>query len=237
VQPQNQGTANGVLLPLLYVLERDPAARIVLLPSDHYVHDEDVLAHALRDATQQLTFRRNEILMLGIDPDEVDPDLGYIVPGDDDGRGAFRVAEFVEKPTPTLARSLLDRGAVWNSFIVAARADALLDLFQRRYAYLVGEMRRAVQRELRTNANGWAIGELYERLPEIDFSRHVLEGDESRLRVLPVPQCGWSDLGTPGRVAACLARIAAPAHVHEEPSRSHAWLNLALQHERLQLAS
>src|SRR6202790_4239075 len=39
VQPSNRGTGNGVLLPLLHILARDPGAHIVLLPSDHYVRE------------------------------------------------------------------------------------------------------------------------------------------------------------------------------------------------------
>ena len=46
----------------------------------------------------------------------------------------------------------------------------------------------------------------------LDFSRDVLEGQESRLRVLTVPACGWSDLGTPRRVADTLSRIAAKSN-------------------------
>jgi mannose-1-phosphate guanylyltransferase len=49
VQPSNRGTANGILLPLLHIMARDPDARIVLLPSDHYVRDERVLACGWND--------------------------------------------------------------------------------------------------------------------------------------------------------------------------------------------
>ena len=35
VQPRNRGTANGVLLSVLSILERDPFARTVFLPADH----------------------------------------------------------------------------------------------------------------------------------------------------------------------------------------------------------
>jgi len=37
VQPQNKGTAAGLLLPLLDILRRDPQATILVLPSDHFV--------------------------------------------------------------------------------------------------------------------------------------------------------------------------------------------------------
>ena len=40
-----------------------------------------------------------------------------------------------------------------------------------------------------------------------DFSRDVLQGSEDSLRLQPVPPCGWTDLGTPARVAACLALL------------------------------
>ena len=49
-QPQNRGTAFGILLPLLRILERDPDATVVLLPADHYLSDEKIMAGALRRA-------------------------------------------------------------------------------------------------------------------------------------------------------------------------------------------
>jgi len=49
VQPQNRGTANGVLLCVLSILERDPLARIIFLPADHFVLDESALERSLRE--------------------------------------------------------------------------------------------------------------------------------------------------------------------------------------------
>ena len=48
IQPRNCGTANGVLLGLLRILERDPLAHIMFLPADHYVHNELSLADSIR---------------------------------------------------------------------------------------------------------------------------------------------------------------------------------------------
>jgi mannose-1-phosphate guanylyltransferase len=97
VQPANRGTANGILLPLLYVAARDPEAWIVLLPSDHHVRDERALASALQSAVNALAARREHILLIGIPPEEADPDLGYIVPGTREG-AVWTVTRFVEKP-------------------------------------------------------------------------------------------------------------------------------------------
>ena len=45
--------------------------------------------------------------------------------------------------------------------------------------------------------------EIYETLPAADFSREVLER-ASGLELEPLPECGWSDWGTPERVVASL---------------------------------
>ena len=200
VQPRSRGTAIGILLPLLEILARDPLARIVLLPSDHCVRDEARLAGPLRRAALLTASQQSNIVLLGISPEHPDPEFGYIVPGRADRHGTFRVQRFVEKPDRATAIRLLDAGALWNSFILAARGAALLDLYRRRHSTLVDAMATAV------TLGRAALGELYERLPSLDFSRDVLEGAEGALRVLAVPECGWSDLGTPQRVAECARR-------------------------------
>jgi len=42
VQPRNRGTANGILLGVTAILERDAEALVAMVPSDHYVEREDV---------------------------------------------------------------------------------------------------------------------------------------------------------------------------------------------------
>lgn len=238
VQPANRGTGNGILLPLLHILERDPEARIVLLPSDHHVRDERILMRSLQQATAQLETRDSQLVLLGLEPDEIDPDLGYIVPGEHDGTHLRAVERFVEKPSAAAARELIIEGALWNAFIIAARARALLDLFTRRYATIVGAMRTAVARDVHAPSEPHAASHLYRSLPEVDFSRHVVQGSEAALRVLTVPPCGWSDLGTPARVAQALRRLPAPvAAPRDRLFPANGYLNLAAQHARLLVSS
>ncbi|HET9693650.1 MAG TPA: sugar phosphate nucleotidyltransferase [Steroidobacteraceae bacterium] len=234
VQPSNRGTAIGILLPLLHLARRDPRATVALLPSDHFVENERALARALRGAMIDAATYCDDVLLLGIRPDHVDPELGYILPGRHDGVDLPPVARFVEKPRRSDAEQLIDRGALWNSFIVVARLESLLALYERRFGEVLTAHDLAVERELAGDPR--AVTDLYGRLPTIDFSRHVLAGQEAYLRVVPVPACGWSDLGTPHRVAAALrnprtaSRTVAP---HITPA---AILDLAAQHGRLQLA-
>ncbi len=232
VQPANRGTANGILLPLLHILERDPEARIVLLPSDHHVRDEALLSRALVKAVAQLRHCKREVILLGVEPEEIDPDLGYVVPGSINGE-LRQVERFVEKPAAPLARELIGQGALWNVFIIAARASALLNMFITRYPNIVDDMRTVVAHDALRPREPIAASHLYKSLPDIDFSRHIAQGYESALRVLPAPACGWSDLGTPARVAQTLARIAEVESVDDEVTSDKTPLNLAIQYARL----
>jgi mannose-1-phosphate guanylyltransferase len=236
VQPANRGTAIGILLPLLHLIGRAPNARIVVFPADHHVRDEETLAHAMRLAVEQLRWRFNETVLLGLKPEHSDPQLGYIVPGPSDGRGALQVLRFTEKPTALEARELIEAGGAWNAFILASTSQALLALFQLRIPEVVREMRAAIQRDRFGAVDGAALEELYDRLPTVDFSRDILQNQTAHLRVLPVPHCGWSDLGTPERVAHAL-RTEPNRQAEDERHLASGYLNLAVQYARLYAAA
>jgi mannose-1-phosphate guanylyltransferase len=242
-QPRNCGTANGILLGVLRILERDPLARIVFLPADHYVRDETALAGSLRAAATALTRNPDSLALVGIEPEEADPELGYIVPGATLADGSRQVSRFVEKPEAALARSLLASGALWNSFIFAASGPALLGMFRDRIPEIVEDMTTALARDARSGARSEALRDFYEQLPAIDFSRAVIQGAEAALRVVTAPACGWSDLGTPRRVAETLRRLeqerlerATLAPRLPSFVNTPAFINLAVQHARLGVA-
>jgi mannose-1-phosphate guanylyltransferase len=208
VQPVNKGTANGILLGAAAILERDPQALVTVLPSDHYVAHEDVLRRSLSRAfalAESETGAR-AIHFLGIEPEHADPELGYIVPGAISVDGSVAIARFVEKPNRELASDLRRRGALWNSFVVVARASALVGLIERRFP-VEARAFASLWRKRRPDDRQRELERLYASLRDIDFSRHVVEGADAPLRVVPVPYCGWSDLGTPKRVADCLKRF------------------------------
>jgi hypothetical protein len=103
-------------------------------------------------------------------------------------------------------------------------------------------MATALARDARTGSYS-AVAEVYEHLTSIDFSRAVVQGAETRLRVVTASACGWSDLGTPQRVAQTLKRIEAErlerAVSFDRPSallHTPAFINLAAEHARLGVA-
>jgi mannose-1-phosphate guanylyltransferase len=217
VQPSNRGTANGILLQLLHLEQADAKAEVVLLPSDHLVMDEAVLAAAVQRALQRVRASPAQIVLLGMKPVSPDPELGYIVPALPDQQGISEVLAFIEKPTPAAAALLIERGGLLNTFILVARCSALLVLIERVQPEVVQAMRAAMDIHLNRHA---AMDELYERLPVLDFSHQVLEAaPASAFHVEAVAQCGWSDLGTPDRIGQAISML---AHSGRSPARGPA---------------
>jgi len=231
VQAENRGTAHGILLPLLHLAARDPDGVVMLLPADHYVRDEAALAQAVRAAASLAGQCRDEIFLLGVEPDAPDPELGYIVPASRSRHGASPVTTFVEKPAPEAARALLAQGALWNVFIVAASVRALLSLYERRFLGTLSAMRHAIGLDGGDPRHSPAVTDLYRRLASADFSRDILEGQTHRLRVVAAGNCGWTDLGTPQRVVDTLRRGRFGGSTPGAETSSS--LSLAAQHQRL----
>jgi mannose-1-phosphate guanylyltransferase len=204
VQPCNRGTACGVLLPLMQVLARDPDATVVVLPSDHVVADESTLLEAINAATDHVHREPDRLVLLGLEPEGPDTGLGWIAPSSDALDPVSAVSHFVEKPTREHAEELIRQGALWNSFIFAMRAWALFSLFQwalpwltRMFGYALVDRGGGLPSE--------RVARLYDRLPVVDFSRAVLQEAGADMRVVAVPPCGWTDVGTPEGIARCAA--------------------------------
>ncbi len=202
VQPFNRGTAAGILLPMLHVYRRDPDARAVVFPSDHGVEHEDRLWVALWRALLAVKYEPEHLVLLGMEPDAPHPELGWIIPKDQ--AEVAPVVAFVEKPDSDGARSLFESGALCSSFMFAGTARAVLRAIDRSEPALL----QLFLEEMLDSSFGEhkRLAALYELLPEVDFSRHVLPMFPEALRVLRVQDCGWTDLGTPERLWRWLLR-------------------------------
>lgn len=193
-QPANRGTGPGLLLPLARVMARDPSARVVILPSDHYVRDEAPFEQSIRLAADSCG---DQIGLVGAVPDHAETQYGWIVTGRPVGR-TRAVNQFCEKPEAALAKRLLASGALWNTFIMAGMAQRFWALGSAHMpaAMTLFEVYRAA---VGGSGEAAALEAIYELMPASDFSRDVLQ-KAAALRAVPLAECGWSDWGTPERV-------------------------------------
>jgi mannose-1-phosphate guanylyltransferase len=210
VQPQDRGTAAGILLPLHWISWRDPDAVVAVFPSDHFVADDaGFIRHV--DALRTVVRRHPQrIVLVAATPDSADPGYGWIEPGvsieKTPAAGDVRsVVRFIEKPSPEEARACLRRGGLWNTFVMVARAATFLEAGRRTLPDLHDRLRR-VRAFAGTSEEGAALERAYALSPPANFSRDVLAADPARLAVSELPPLHWSDWGTPERVIMALRR-------------------------------
>jgi len=132
VQPQNRGTAPAILLGALTVRHLAGDTPIVILPSDHDIADERTFMKAVAHAVEAVADRREMVVLLGIEPRDAETEYGWIEPrpgGDDPVIAA--IWRFWEKPSPAVARVLLQRGCLWNSFVMVGWAGGFVKLAAR----------------------------------------------------------------------------------------------------------
>ena len=152
------------------------------------------------------------------------PNWAYIVPADQRRDRPSGVRCFVEKPSVKEAAALAAQGALVNISIVAGSVGALLSMYKQAYANEVLTLGAALRS---CGGDLTRLASAYEQLPAVDFSHDVLTRQTSTLRVLPVPDCGWTDLGTPERVAEVLKTPPRRSSIQGPRSSALAYLSLA----------
>lgn len=210
VQPQNVGTAPAILFSLLRLAELDPLATVAFFPSDHYFSDTEAFMSHVESAFEATQVRSDLIVLLGITPEGPEVEYGWIEPASPvcmkNPDALARVRRFWEKPNRTLAHTLMARGCLWNSFVMAGRVTSFLRIIRRTVPELYDAFAIA-QPAFGTFAEDEAVRALYSRIPAINFSHEVLAMCPDDLAVLAVGKVGWSDLGEPSRVLSTFARI------------------------------
>ena len=195
LEPVGRSTAPAAAVAALSLVERDPDAVMLLLPSDHAIADVSAF-HAAVDAAEQAA-RKGWLVTFGMQPTSAETGYGYIQQGGQlDGLpGCHAVSQFVEKPDRTVAeRYLADGGYVWNSGMFMLPAGRLLAEMDRLCPALLTAARDAFAyaREdldfLRLDKDAFA------RCQTISLDYAVMETTR-KAAVVPA-EIGWSDLGS-----------------------------------------
>jgi mannose-1-phosphate guanylyltransferase len=150
------------------------------------------------------------VILLGITPEGPEVEYGWIEPHrtvvDSLPRAISHVRRFWEKPTPSLAKDLIKRGCLWNSFVMIGRVDSFLRMARRTLPALC-DLFSSIVPSFETATEFKKLQELYSWIPSTNFSQEVLASSPDDLAVMKVDKVGWSDLGEPSRVLKTLARL------------------------------
>ena len=215
-QPDNKGTAPAILYALQRIANKSPQAIVALFPSDHHFSDDEEFMAHIDIAFDAVRTQPQTITLLGITPVSAEKEYGWIesepsVLGSA-VRSITRVRRFWEKPSARLATSLMERGCLWNSFVMVGRVEALLRMTRAALPELFAGFSELTP-SFETRNERKALTALYSGINDTNFSREVLAARPQDLAVMRVGDVGWSDLGEPSRVLAALAYMGVQAEL------------------------
>jgi mannose-1-phosphate guanylyltransferase len=194
----------AMALALGRIRRLDSSAVVAVFPSDHYYDNVPAVQQALDIAFHGARRNPGRLFLLGSTPDAPEMEYGWIEPGAPltnpyAGDRLLNVRQFIEKPGQMAASGLVDRGWLWNTFIIVGRLNAFLNAlrlgvpFAGRFAALAAAAPDLEsERELAARA--------YRGTPPSGFCSDVLAKWPSLCAVSRMIAAGWIDVGQPGRL-------------------------------------
>jgi mannose-1-phosphate guanylyltransferase len=219
-QPSARDTGLALYVALAMIKRWHPNALVTVTPTDHYVAPSAKYVEQVRTARGVAAQLRDTVVLLGAQPNEPDPELGYLALGDKLTQIARvrRLVGFVEKPTVARARELIDGGGLWNTMVTCGTIDALWELGRATEPQLLDILDSLVPL-IGTPDEVDAIEYIYRAFLPVSFSRDMLERAPERLATLELEGIEWSDWGRPERIETVLALRRSRALV---PDRAYA---------------
>jgi len=209
-QPVNRDTAAGIFLPLARVRAMDPGATVAIFPSDHFIYPETRFVAAVETALRAAEELRERLVLLGVRPDEPEPDYGWVFRGrellDLEGRRVHAARTFLEKPSAEDARAAREEGALWNTMILAAKVETFWRLGWRYLPELMFRFESYVE-AIGTPMEDAVLSSIYAGMPIRNFSSDLLQRARTEVATIELEAVLWSDWGRAERIAETLARL------------------------------
>ncbi len=195
LEPIGRNTAPAIGLAAAYLLRRDPASTMLVLPADHLIRDQRRFLAAVRLAVRLA--QQGLLLTFGIRPSRPETGYGYVHIGRRlAGRGmqtAHTVLGFREKPDlETARRYVAAKDYLWNSGMFVWRADTILEAFRR----FLPEFHKRLQEfagKIGRRSEKAELARLYQDAPSVSIDYAVMEKAEN----VAVVKAGfdWDDVG------------------------------------------
>lgn len=190
-EPMMKNTAACNLYMANKIHEKDPNAKLVVLPADHLILKEKKFEEKIKLAFS-LIEQNDYLITLGIKPTRPDTGYGYIQFLGDKENNHFKVKTFTEKPSLEFATTFLESGDfLWNAGIFVWSTKSILSAFEK---YLPEMVQQFNYCEYNSSQEIDCIDLIYPKVTKISIDNGILEKAQN-VYVIPA-DLGWSDLGT-----------------------------------------
>ena len=164
---------------------------IVFLPSDHFIPQNAKFNKILNYNLKYLS--NKNIFIFGIKPTSPRSDYGYLL-FKKINKNINKVLNFVEKPNKNKAIKLIKKNALWNSGIVLARKDSIINNAKIYQKNLFNHCLKSLAR-INQNRNVFTLNKrFFDKITSISFDYGILEKAKA-INTISL-NISWSDLGS-----------------------------------------
>ena len=193
VEPEPKNTAPCIGFGIVHTGRKEDET-VIILPSDHYIKQEDDFVELLQKA-EEISQLNDSLITIGLEPKYPHTGYGYIKVSklflNDAKFPVYYVDKFVEKPDlETAKRFLKDGNYYWNSGIFIWRAKILLEGLQK----FLPQIYQGLNYYKNSNKSEEIAQKIYKNFPEISIDYGLLQKADNILMLSA--DIEWSDLGS-----------------------------------------
>jgi mannose-1-phosphate guanylyltransferase len=198
-EPVGRNTAPCVAYAAMHIRSLNPAATMVVSPSDHLILNEHHFCEVIQQCLDFIDEKPDTLLTIGLEPTRPETGYGYIQVSKKVTHGKFnKVKTFTEKPNAELAKVFVDSGEYfWNSGIFAWSVNTILEAFKEHQSETY-EILDSIREAYGTPDEQAAIDRVYPECGGISVDYGIMERSSNVW--VRCSDFGWSDLGTWGSI-------------------------------------
>lgn len=202
VEPDNKETATCIGLAAIHLIKKNPDGIMVVLPSDHYITEEEKFIRVIRTAVK-LAQETEGLITMGIKPTRPETGYGYIecseTIGIIGGKRFCRVTKFTEKPDLQKAKEYLGQGNyLWNSGMFVWKASVFLKAMKKFLPDIYAPL-WMIKGAIGTIGEEEIVKDAYQMIRGISVDYGIMEktSSDGEIPVYVIPsEFGWDDIGS-----------------------------------------
>ena len=190
LEPFKKNTAAAILSSVLLeeVIFDQP---MIFFPADHLIENTNQFNKSINLNKKYLS--EDNIFIFGIKPNSPSSEYGYFLT-EKISKNINKVVKFIEKPNTSYARKIIKKKGCWNSGILLARKDSIINNFKKYQSKTLKLCIDAVHKSKISNNVYYLEKKSFKKIHAESFDYAILEKSKNINGIkLNIP---WSDLGS-----------------------------------------
>lgn len=193
LEPERKDTAAAIVLAAMYIYKENADAIMLVLPSDHYMSDNQYFIKRIADTKK---FAKDNIVTFGIPPKYPETAYGYINADltHELEEDCFGVIRFIEKPKIHVAEKLLEaQDCFWNSGMFMFNVANFLELCKTFQPELYENCKKTLDTQYNDHEFIAFNAEYFSKIQPISIDYAIMQ--ECQNMVVAKYDGEWSDVG------------------------------------------